>query len=68
MADVAADPWRLDAPAQAVTDSLGTSCFTVEESRWATWQPNLPAEIAAFLAEPVLVGASPAGFGVTRRR
>ncbi|GIF99202.1 hypothetical protein [Catellatospora citrea] len=68
MADVAADPWRLTAPAQAVADSLGASYLSVEESRWATWQPNLPAEIAAFLAEPVLVGASPAGFLVTQRR
>jgi hypothetical protein len=62
MADVAADPWRLQAPAQAVSDSLGTSYVSVEESRWSTWQPDLPAEIAAFLAEPVVVGASPAGY------
>ncbi|MEV4411962.1 hypothetical protein [Catellatospora sp. NPDC049609] len=67
MADVAADPWRLTAPAQAVAESLGTSYVSVEESRWATWQPNLPAEIAAFLAEPVVVGSSPAGFGVGHR-
>lgn len=67
MADVAADPWRLDAPAQAVADSQGTSYMSVEESRWATWQPGLPAEIAAYLAEPVLVGASPAGLFATQR-
>ncbi|GAA1642813.1 hypothetical protein ACFQY4_06515 [Catellatospora bangladeshensis] len=68
MADVVADPWRLVAPAQAVADSLGTSYVSVEESRWATWQPNLPAEVTAFLAEPVVVGASPAGLLVSGRR
>ncbi|MDI1464325.1 hypothetical protein QEZ54_25465 [Catellatospora sp. KI3] len=59
MADVVADPWRMEAPAEAVAESLGTSYVLVEESRWATWQPSLPAEIAAFLAPPVLVGAFP---------
>ncbi|GHJ45480.1 hypothetical protein Cs7R123_28220 [Catellatospora sp. TT07R-123] len=60
MADVVADPWLLEAPAEAVAESLGTSYVCVEDSRWATWQPSLPAEIAAFLAPPVLVGAAPA--------
>jgi hypothetical protein len=68
MADVTADPWRLCAPAEAVADSMGASYVSVEESRWATWQPGLPAEVAAFLAEPVLVGASPAGLVGSQRR
>ncbi|MBV1856751.1 hypothetical protein [Catellatospora tritici] len=59
MADVVADPWRLEAPAEAVAESLGTSYVSVENSRWATWQPSLPAEVAAFLGAPVLVGAAP---------
>jgi hypothetical protein len=67
MADVAADPWRLTAPSQAVADSLGASYVSVEESRWATWQPGLPVEVTALLAEPVVVGASPAGFLVGHR-
>ena len=56
MADVAAD-LALDAPAQAVADSLG-AC-SASRRHVGDLAADLPAEIAAFLAEPVLVGASP---------
>lgn len=59
MADFATDPWRLDAPAEAVAMSLGTSYVSVEDSAWSSWQPGLPADVAALLAEPVLVGSAP---------
>lgn len=61
MAESTIDPWHLDAPAEAVRLSLGTSYLSVQDCRWAAWQPGLPADIAAYLAEPVLVGAFPAG-------
>jgi hypothetical protein len=59
MAEITDNCWQLTAPTEAVVNSRGTSYVSVQEARWATWQPNLPAEIAAYLATPVVVGAIP---------
>lgn len=59
MAEITENCWQLSAPRAAVENSSGTSYVSVQESRWSSWQPELPAEIAAYLAAPVLVGAVP---------
>jgi hypothetical protein len=49
-----------------VDENASASCWTVEERAWKQDLPDLPDEMIALLATPVVVTAS--AFGRTRRQ
>jgi hypothetical protein len=50
-------PWQLEAAADDVEDSRSATCWTVEERGWKQVLPDLPDEVIALLATPVVVSA-----------
>jgi hypothetical protein len=50
-------PWQLEAAADDVEDSRSAACWTVEERGWKQVLPDLPDEVIALLATPVVVSA-----------
>ena len=50
-------PWQLEAAADDVEDSRSAACWTVEECGWKQVLPDLPDEVIALLATPVVVSA-----------
>jgi hypothetical protein len=54
-------PWQLEAAADDVEDSCSAACWTVEERGWKQVLPDLPDEVIALLATPVVVTAEALG-------
>ena len=60
MAEDRSVDWQVPVPAtEAVTASLGGAYWSVQRHSWSGLRPDLPAELAALVAPPVVVGAAP---------
>jgi hypothetical protein len=52
-----AAPWAIDVAADDVADSRSAACWSVEGHGWKQILPDLPDEMIALLATPVVVSA-----------
>jgi hypothetical protein len=60
MAEDRSADWRVPVPGpETVTANLGGAYWSVQRHSWSGLRPDLPAEVAALVAPPVVVGATP---------
>ncbi|GGQ78382.1 hypothetical protein [Couchioplanes azureus] len=52
----------------AESDTVATSTIAVHRGAWASVCPNLPADVAAMVAPPVLVSSLPVGDATAQQR